>query len=617
MIPEKNDPRRIVKRWSIVLVVVIAAAMTVIRTVNVKRRSHEPRGALARETEAAERAASRTGTGEPPANAARTGPLSAFEFAACAGNEIEIDGSDRAYTVVVGDVHNDARHGGRVRIGGECDVYGRITSAGTIAIGFSNEDGPSVIHGAVRADTIEIGALGDVRGFENLNEQVQGVDLDRDGEADDFLVGEIPLAVEASRRIASSGAELSSGDTDRHIADGTQGVTIGVALPPRIGPPYADLRAYYELVTGLSTYPPEGDHAFADIAGDGDGHYFASASAFLEWINSQKQVSVLCWRCAGDGQIGPENSTDCPACEGTGKTPAVEMAGVFYVDDETLDLGHVETNLVVHGTIVVAKGDPHRAPHAAIQAPARGGADRPERKGSLVVGGPTRMHIRQTYRSDRDGGPYVWRHRTLHTGVDQQSIPVALPEEGHAMRAFPALLAASEISIAPRAAGFASYAGDIGDEAATVLEGTLVAGGAIRLGGRGGWKGEAIVFDEEEARSEDDILDESILRIDLNDDGDVFDLVKVSDVTGRPVIPVKRGHYTIDINNDGVLRKAFIGEDYGEFFAQNGYTPPALVYIEGSLTAESISIGGQSAVLFDPALAAAGPPFGFRANTGN
>jgi hypothetical protein len=227
------------------------------------------------------------------------------------------------------------------------------------------------------------------------------------------------------------------------------------------------------------------------------------------------------------------------------------------------------------------------------------------------------MHVRQTYRSDREGGPYVWRHRTIRTGDDQQLIPVAVPEEGHAMRTFPALIAASQITITPRTAGFAAHAGDIGDEAATILQGFLFAGSEIRIGGRGGWKGEAIVFDEEETRSEEDILDEAILRIDLNDDGDVFDLVKISDVSGRPVIPVRRGHYTIDINNDGVLGKAVIGEDYGEFFSQNGYTPPILLYHEGSLFAETIQIGGQCAVLFDPEVPASAPPFGFGVNPGD
>ncbi len=617
MIPETNDPRRVAKRWAIILFVVIVAAMAATRTLSVKHRSHS-RGLLAQRTEHAGNAAGRAGVGEQSPNTERTEPLSAFDYAVCADNEIQIDGSDGGGTIVVGNLHNNARHGGRVRIAGVCDVFGRVTSVGTITVGFSDKGVPAVIHGSVKADTIEIGALGEVRSFEDLNEEIQGVDLDRDGDAGDFLVGKVPAAVEAFRRITSSGAGMLSGDTDRHIADGTQAVELGVAPPPPIAPPHPDFRVYYAMVTGLSTYPPENDHALMEIAGDGQGHYFSSAPVFLEWINSQKQVNVLCWRCAGDGQIGPENSTDCPTCEGTGKTPAVEITGVFYIDDETLDLSRIETSLVIHGTIVVAKGDPFREPRGTVQAGGRsGGTDQFQRKGSLIVGGPTRMHLRQTYRSDREGGPYIWRHRSLRTGDDQQTIPLAVPEEEHEMRAFPAFVAASQISIAPRGAGFASYAGDIGDEASTVLEGILFAGSEIRIGGRGGWKGEAIVFDEEEARAEDDILDESILRIDLNDDGDVFDLVKISDVSGRPVVPVSRGHYSIDINNDGVLRKTVIGEDYGEFFSQNGYTPPVLVYHEGSMFAETISIGGQCAVLFDPNVPASKPLFGFGVSPGN
>jgi len=618
VIPETNDPRRIVKRWSIALLVVTVAAMAVIRTVSVRHRSHGPRGSVAQGTEGADDATGRVTDGGKTPNSAWADPLSAFEYAACAGNEIRIDGSDGAGSVVVGNLHNNAWRGGRIRIAGVCDVYGRVTSAGTITIGSSDGDGPAVVHGSVKADTIEIGALGEVRGFENLNEVIQGVDLDRDGDADDFLVGKIPPAVEASRRIISGDAELSSGDTDRHIADGTQPVEIRGIRPGPVVCPYPDVRAYYEMVTGLSTYPPENEHAMLEIAGDGQGHYFSSASVFLDWINLQKQLNVLCWRCAGDGQIDPDNSTDCPTCEGTGKTPAVEIAGVFYIDDETLDLSRIETNLVVHGTIVVADGDPYRWPQKTVDVPRSTAAiDRFPKSGSLIIGGPIRMHVRQTYRSDREGGPYVWRHRTIRTGDDQQLIPVAVPEEGHAMRTFPALIAASQITITPRTAGFAAHAGDIGDEAATILQGILFAGSEIRIGGRGGWKGEAIVFDEEETRSEEDILDEAILRIDLNDDGDVFDLVKISDVSGRPVIPVRRGHYTIDINNDGVLGKAVIGEDYGEFFSQNGYTPPILLYHEGSLFAETIRIGGQCAVLFDPEVPASAPPFGFGVNPGD
>jgi len=83
------------------------------------------------------------------------------------------------------------------------------------------------------------------------------------------------------------------------------------------------------------------------------------------------------------------------------------------------------------------------------------------------------------------------------------------------------------------------------------------------------------------------------------------------------VIRVKKGRYTIDVNNDGVLGKAVIGEDYGEFFAQNGYAPPVLFYHEGTILAETIRIDGQSAVLFDPLVAGSAPIVGFGGSTGD
>jgi hypothetical protein len=179
------------------------------------------------------------------------------------------------------------------------------------------------------------------------------------------------------------------------------------------------------------------------------------------------------------------------------------------------------------------------------------------------------------------------------------------------MRGFPAVAAAADVAIRPRAAGFASHAGDIGDEAMTVIHGAVYAGGEVRAGGRGGWHGERIVFDEEELRAEDELLDESVFRVDLNDDGDVFDLLKIADVTGRQVIRVRKGRYTVDLDNDGVLRKAVIGEDYCGFFAQNGYAAPVLYYQEGTILADTIRLGEESAVLYDPLIAGSAPLVGF------
>ena len=79
MIPETNDPRRIVKRWSIALLVVTVAAMAVIRTVSVRHRSHGPRGSVAQGTEGADDATGRVTDGGKTPNSAWADPLSAFE----------------------------------------------------------------------------------------------------------------------------------------------------------------------------------------------------------------------------------------------------------------------------------------------------------------------------------------------------------------------------------------------------------------------------------------------------------------------------------------------------------------------------------------------------------
>jgi hypothetical protein len=213
------------------------------------------------------------------------------------------------------------------------------------------------------------------------------------------------------------------------------------------------------------------------------------------------------------------------------------------------------------------------------------------------------MHFTQTYRSERDGGAYVWRHRTIVNGDDEQTICAPVPEEGRALRDFPGLVAAARVAIAPRGVGFARHRGDIGDEAMTVLHGTVYAGVEIRLGGRGGWKGDPLVFDEKDVRNEDDILDETVFRIDMNEDGDTFDRLRIADVTGCPVVRVGKGRYHVDIDGDGVLEKVVVGEDYGEFFIGNGYALPVLVHHEGTLVGESVHIGAQCAVLFDRAVA--------------
>jgi hypothetical protein len=613
VIPDTGDPRRFIERWGIVLIIVVVASMIGIRACSVHLRSRGSRGSSFQKAQQLDDITHEAGDVEKTPETATVNPLSAFEHAACAWNEIEIDGSNGGGSVIVGDLHNNASRDGRMRIDGGNVVYGRVTSTATVAIGLSDAAGPTTLYGSIDADTVLIGDLAEIRDFLDLHESMQGVDLDHDGDLDDLNFGTIPAQVTAARRIVCGREDLTTGGTDARIADGTRSVEIGRARRPSVPYVYPDFRAYYEATTGVSSYPPEKEHVAVEILGDGQAHYFASASVFRSWINSHQQTDVLCWRCAGDGSIGPDHSTVCPDCRGRGKIPAVEVAGVFYIDDETLDLSDIETHLVVHGTIVVAEGNPYGWPSRRVEVPGLPAIviDHFPEKGSLTIGGPTRMSLTQTSRSDREGGSYVWRQTAIHKGADEQYIAMAAPEEGHALSNFPGIVAASRIVIAPRAAGFARCQGDIGDEAMTILRGVLFAGDEIRLGGRGGWSGDPIQFDEKESRGDEDILDEAVLRIDLNDDGDVFDRLRLSDVSARPVIRVGKGRYTVDINNDGVLNKVIIGEDYGAFFAGNGYALPVLVYHEGTLIGDRISVGGQCAVLFDPLSAAPVAPAGF------
>lgn len=613
MSPGAFGARRVAKRWGTVILILTVAAMAVVRALSVHHRAGRSQqaklqgGALGGDPSLG----APGGDGE---NVSPADPYTAFGYTICVENEILIDGSDGGGSAIVGDIHNNAREGEATRLDGANEVYGKVTSGGTVKIGSTEGAGPTILYGSVRAPVIEIGAFGEVHHFVDLNEAVQGIDLDRNGKIDDVNVGRTEARVEASRQILSDGAALLDGETDTRIVDGTQSVEVGGAAPGAVSIPSPDFRLYYEMTTGTSSYPPAEEHVVSEIPGDGQGHYFESAQAFLTWINSLSQRDVLCWRCSGDGKVDTDDATDCPACSGSGETPAVEITGVFYVDDENLDLSRIETNLIVHGTLAVADGNPHDWPKKTL-AGSRGAVATAHfpRSGSITIGGPLRMNLTQTYRAESDGGPYAWRHRSIHSGDDEQRFAILVPDERSAMRSFPGLVAATRITIAPRGAGFASFAGDVGDEAVTILQGALYAGVEIHLGGRGGYGGDPIVFDEGEARSEDDVLDESILRIDLNDDGDVFDLVKVSDVTGRPAIRVSRGRYTIDINNDGVLGKAVIGSDYAGFFSDNGHALPVLLYHEGTILGGAAAIGGECAILYDPLIPGSAPIVGFGA----
>jgi hypothetical protein len=129
--------------------------------------------------------------------------------------------------------------------------------------------------------------------------------------------------------------------------------------------------------------------------------------------------------------------------------------------------------------------------------------------------------------------------------------------------------------------------------------------------GRGGWSGEPLVFDENASLGGDDWLDESVLNIDLNGDLDVFDRVEISVVSEVPVVPLSRGRYAVDINNDGVLGEVTLGTDYVQFFNDNGYVCPILIYHEGLVLGRNVHSCDETLVVFDPFIAEAGAPFGF------
>ncbi|MFQ5510894.1 MAG: hypothetical protein ACE5EO_03495 [Candidatus Krumholzibacteriia bacterium] len=543
--------------------------------------------------------------------------MSAFYYNYAAGDRIEIGHEDGSNLVVMGNLHNNAWNGGNIDVHAGARVYGNVTGAGDIHIGRGRGGRAAVVYGNVWGARLRLSGAGRIDRYQNLSEENEGMDLNGDGDTTDIGLSGDPLRVQVTEGISVSGRPLADGQSDARIGGGMVPVAVGA---PRAGPivdPRPDFTAYYELVTGASTYPPALDHVASSILGDGDGHYFASAGAFIEWLRFHNDSAVLCWRCAGDGWIDPAGTTACPTCNGTGADRAVEVAGVFYVDDESLDLGEFGDNLVVHGTIVVASGNPYRWPRTTVNVPGEPAAiDHFPTKGRFVLEGPRRMHFTQTYRSDEEAGAYEWSKRVVYAGVDTQIIPVRAPRAGQTMHDFPAILAPEAVDIAPRGAGFAYHPGDIGDEALTVLHGVVFSGETLRIHGRGGWSGETLVFDEELNRGGDEALDESVLNIDLDGDGDIFDRVELSAVTTVPVVPVSNRRYNVDINSDGVLDKVMIGVDYRGFFDRHGYRYPLLVYHRGILLAQQIHTCEAVRVEFDPDIAAAGIPFGFEVSFG-
>jgi|GEM_PF-3592192 len=541
--------------------------------------------------------------------------MSAFYNTYSAGSQIEIQSHDAANNFALGRIHNNAWNDGQTIIGAGTTLYGDITNVGRIVLGSRQQARPTLVYGSARGSEIDIAPLAEIRKYENLSERFEGIDLNHDGDTDDIGLTRHPLHVAGTNSVISDERSLAHGEVDGRIGGGLVRVAIGKPGVGAIVDPRPDFAAYYELVTGLSTYPPPNQHVSTPILGDGDGHYFASSHAFLDWLRLKGESVAFCWRCAGDGRVDPVGSTECSTCDGSGRNKSIEISGVFYIDAELLDLSDLGHNLILHGTLVVADGDPFDWSSKSIEVP--GGKvmiDHFPQRGEFVLKGKGRMNFTQTYRSDQDGGSYSWNKRTIFAGENTQTIVIPEPDKTKSMRDFPGILVPAKIVIEPRGSGFAYYPGDMGDERLTILQGALYAEEQVRLHGRGGWSGETMIFDEEMHRNEDDALDEPVLNVDLNDDGDIFDRVELSNISTVPVVEVSNGKYCVDINNDGMLGEVTLGMDYVEFFNKNGYMCPVLIYQEGLVLGQHIHSCEQTLVIFDPLIAASGIPFGFEVN---
>lgn len=542
--------------------------------------------------------------------------MSAFRQAYSAGNHIEFVNHGVDDIIVVGNVHNNAWDGGSVEIDTGTRLYGDITALGSVDIGKGTTGTPASIYGSVWGKRIDVAATAAIHRFESLSEWTEGIDLNGDGDATDIGLNRDPIQIVGAEAVISGGHPVTNGSTNSRLGEGSVPIAVGVGSIGPIVDPRPDFTTYYETVTGSSSYPPQQNHVTAHILGDGEGHYFASADAFIEWLHFQNEGTAYCWRCAGDQRIDPANSTVCPDCNGTGREPAIEISGIFYIDDKTLDLSELGQNLLVHGTIVVCDGNPYEWPAKHIHIPG-GEADIPNfpQKGSFIIKGPNRMNFTQSYRSDEDAADYTWRTKIVLGGQNAQTIPIPEPAKGHFMRDYPAIIAADRIVIEPRGTGFAYQPGDIGDERLTILQGVVYAEDEVRLHGHGGWSGEELVFDEMQARAGDDALDEPVLNVDLNGDNDEFDRVELSGITTIPVIPVGNGRYSVDLNQDGVLGKVTVGVDYLGFFRDHGYGYPTLIYIEGLVLGTSIHSCEETLVVHDRKIAT-GVPFGFDVSFG-
>jgi hypothetical protein len=540
--------------------------------------------------------------------------MSAFQYAYACGEEIELVSHDTR-AVVVGNIHHNAWNNGEARIHEGLTLYGDVISPGEINLGIAGHGTAAAVYGNLWADRIHILENGEVRKYQDLTEWIEGVDLNGDGDNDDAGLSLPSGAVAAASALTAAGKRLTNGERDSRVSDGNVPARVGGNKPGAIVDPRPDFIVYYELTTGLSTYPPRSEHLSSPISGDGSGHYFASSKDFMAWLDHDFEREVLCWQCAGDGMIDPYEETPCPTCGGMGRDSALEIAGVFYIDDELLDLSSLQNNLIVHGTLVVADGNPYLWPTKIVDIPGgKATIDHFPQQGRLVLKGATRKHVTVTYRSDQESGTYTWNRRVIHAGEDAQTLPIQEPLQGHFMRGFPAIMAPAAVLIESRGAGFAIHRGDIGGESLTILQGLIFTDGDLRMHGKGGWDGGPIVFDEGMERRADDLLHEPILNLDLNSDGDLTDQVEISSISSREVIPVARNRFHVDVNNDGILDKVVLGDNYIEFFRRNGYVCPVLIYHEGILMGRRIHSCEQYRIVLDPLISASGVPFGFEVN---
>ncbi|MFQ5512010.1 MAG: hypothetical protein ACE5EO_09190 [Candidatus Krumholzibacteriia bacterium] len=541
-------------------------------------------------------------------------PLTAFNYAYSSGDQVELHNHGTPSAVVTADIHNNAWNGGVINLNEGTTVYGNVTSVGDIVVGTPKDGSAAIVYGNVWGDNIAITTNSRVEKYFNLSEITEGRDLNGDSDALDTGLSKGLADVTGATAINSGGTNLNNGDADGRVASGTVPVSVGGALPATIIDPRPDFGVYYDLVTGSMAYPAGANHVITPIDGDGDGHYFASATAFTSWLTTQGTTNVTCWQCAGDGLVDPTNTVVCPTCGGTGQDQAVVVTGVFYVDDANLDLSAYPSNILMHGSLVVAEGDPNGWPMKTVNIPG-GTYDIPHfpTSGTFKMKGASRKHFTQTYRSSN--GTYQWNTREIYTGADVQYLPIMEPTDGTFMRQFPSVITPLKIDIHPRETGSSFYQADIGEEMVTIVQGVMYAEGEVHMHGKGG--GKTTNFDETKNRKPGDKVKEKDVGIDLNGDGDTNDKVQVMNITTVPIIPTGGGKFNVDINADAVLEVVTLGGDYNGLFDTNGWEYPILLYHEGILLGQKLHTCEHYGILFDPEIAGSGIPFGFDVKFGS